>query len=269
MAGRLDKLRSARYISKIDLFKGFLQIPLDPGSREKTAFTVPGRGLFQFKRMPFGLTNAAATFQRLLDRLIGPKMEPHTFAYLDDIIIVTKSFEEHLEWLARVLGKIKDRGLEINPDKCEFCCQQVHYLGFLVNEEGLQSDPDKIEPVLSYPVPRNVRELRRFFGMASWYRRFIPNFASLASPLTTLLKKKQAWSWREEQVQAFERIKRLLVQAPVLSCPDYKIPFCLHTDASSTGLGAVLTQTVEGVEYVLSYASRSLSDPENRYSTTE
>ena len=133
----MQRLRSAKYISKIDLLKGFHQIPIEKHSRDKTAFTVPGRGLFQFKRMPFGLTNAPATFQRLLDRIIGPEMEPHAFAYLDDIIIVTKTFEEHLEWLSKVLNKIKVAGLEINKDKCEFCCTQVHYLGFLVNENGL------------------------------------------------------------------------------------------------------------------------------------
>ena len=147
MTGILDKLRGAGYISKIDLFKEFLQIPLDPDSREKTAFSVPGRGLFHFKRMPFGLTNAPATFQRLLDRLIGPEMEPHAFAYLDDIIIVTDKFEKHLHWLGKVLHKIKEAGLELNPEKCELSCQQVHYLGFLVNEEGLQVDPDKVEPI--------------------------------------------------------------------------------------------------------------------------
>ena len=256
----LDKLRNDKCISRIDLFKGFLQIPLDPGSREKTAFTVPRRGSFQFKRMPFGLTNAPATFHRLLDRLIGLEVEPHAFAYLDDIIIVTRTFEEHLEWLARVLDKIKDAGLEINPDKCEFCCQQVHYLCFLVNEEGLQVDTDKIEPVFKYPVPRNVRELRGFLGIASSYRQFIPNFTSLASPLNCLLKKNHARKLRNEQAQAFKRFKRLLVQASVLSCPDIEIPFCLHTHASLMGLGAVLTQTVKEVEYVLSNASRSLSD---------
>ena len=143
MHGILDELRSARYISKLDLCKGFHQVPLKETSRDETAFTVPGRGLFQFKRMPFGLTNAPATFQRFLDRLIGPEMEPHAFAYLDDMIIVTKTFKEHLEWLSRVLGKIKGAGLEINLDKCEFCYPQVHYLGFLVNENGYRPTPIK------------------------------------------------------------------------------------------------------------------------------
>ena len=269
MNGILDKLRSAKYISKIDLLKGFHQIPLENGSREKTAFTVPGRGLFQFKRMPFGLTNAPATFQRLLDKIIGPEMEPHAFAYLDDIIIVTKTFDEHLQWLSKVLNKIKVAGLEINRKKCEFCCSQVHYLGFLVNENGLQTDPDKIDPILKYPVPRNIKDLRRFLGLASWYRRFIPNYATLATPLTKLLKKTQSWIWHAEQQSAYEEIKLCLSDAPVLACPDFEIPFVLQTDASNTGLGAVLTQTVRDEEHVISYASRTLSEAEIKYSTTE
>ena len=118
-------------------------------------------------------------------------MEPHAFAYLDDIIIVTETFEEHLSWLKKVLDRIKSAGLEINPEKCEFCCPEVHYLSYLVNENGLQIDPDKVAPVLEFPPPRGVKELRRFLCMSSWYRRFIPNYATLASQLTKLLRKKQ------------------------------------------------------------------------------
>lgn len=132
----LRKLRAAKYISKIDLRKGFLQIPLHPDSREITGFIVPGRGLYQFKRMPFGLTNAPATFQRLLDGVIKDSMEPYCFVYLDDIIIVTQTFEEHLEWLKIVLLRLTKFGLQISLEKSEFCTSQVHYLGFLVNKRG-------------------------------------------------------------------------------------------------------------------------------------
>jgi Reverse transcriptase (RNA-dependent DNA polymerase). len=127
----LDRLRSARYISTIDLRSAYHQIPLEESSKEITAFTVPGRGLFHFKRMPFGLTNAPATFQRLLDRLIGSEMEPNVFAYLDDIIVVTETFADHLDWLRRVLRRIVEAGLEVNPDKSKFCRSEVRYLGFL------------------------------------------------------------------------------------------------------------------------------------------
>ena len=145
----------------------------------------------------------------------------------------------------------------------------MRYLGFLVNESGLQIDPDKIEPILNYPVPRNLKEVRRFLGMAGWYRRFIPNYATVVSPLTCLQKKKQRWMWREEQQQAFEQVRRCLSETPVLACPNFEIPFVLQTDASNTGLGAVLSQVVEGNECVISHVSRTLSEAECHYSTTE
>ena len=186
-------------------------------------------------------------------------MEPHAFAYLEDIIIVTETFEEHLSWLMKLLNRIKSAGLEINPEKCDFCCPEVHYLGYLVNENDLQIDPDKVAPVLEYPPPRGVKELRGFLGMSSWYRKFIPNYATLTSPLTKLLRKKQRWVWSEDQQHAFEEVRACLADAPVLSSPDFDVLFELQTDASNTGTGAVLTQTLEGVEYVVSYANRSLS----------
>jgi len=265
----LDKLRSARYISTIDLSQAYFQIPLEKTSRELTAFTVPGKGLFHFKRMPYGLTGAPATFQRLLDRLIGPEMEPHAFAYLDDIVVVTQTFDEHLEWLKRVLDRIREAGLTINPEKSKFCRSQVKYLGFLVQKEGLTVDPDKTAAILNYPPPRNLRQLRRFIGMASWYRRFIPQCATRLEPMTRLLKKNHSWEWGDAQKQAFEAVKFCLITPPTLSCPDFRVPFILQTDASSVGLGAVLAQKVEETEHVIAFASRALSDAEKKYSTTE
>lgn len=251
MSGILDKLRTAHYISTIDLSQAYLQVPLEKNSREITAFTVPGKGLFHFTRMPYGLTGAPATFQRLLDRLIGPEMEPHVFAYLDDIIIVTATFEEHLTWLRKVLKKILEANLTINPTKSEFCCTQVRYLGFLVNKDGLQVDPEKISPILEYPIPIPIKQLRRFLGVASWYRRFILEFATLTEPLTRLLKKNRPWVWTDEQQQAFERVRSYLTTTPTLTCPHFDLPFELETDASSVGIDAILTQTVEGEERVL------------------
>jgi len=269
MNGILDKLRAARYISTIDLSQAYFQIPLAKESREITAFSVPGKGLYHFTRMPYGLTGAPATFQRLLDRLIGLEMEPFAFVYLDDIVIVTPTFEEHMIWLRKVLDRITSAGLTVNPDKCEFCRSQVRYLGFIVQREGLTVDPEKTRPILEYPAPRNIKQLRRFLGMSSWYRRFIPQFATLSEPLTRLLKKGKRWGWGDEQVRAFDRIREHLMAAPTLSCPNFEIPFVLQTDASSVGLGAVLTQTVEGEEKVIAFASRALADPEKKYSVTE
>lgn len=269
MTGILDELRQACYITTLDLSQAYFQIPLTPESREVTAFVVPGRGLFHFLRMPYGLTNAPATFQRLLDRLVGTAMYPHAFVYLDDIIVVTRTFDEHLHWLRQVLQRIRYAGLTINRAKCEFCRSEVRYLGFVVNQKGLLVDPDKIAPVVDYPVPKNLKQLRRFLGMASWYRRFIPEFALIAEPLHRLTKKSQAWEWGEEQQKAFDRIRDALTTTPTLTRPNFELPFTVQTDASSVGLGAVLTQEVDGHERVVAYASRALTDPEKKYTVTE
>ena len=179
----LDKLSSAKYISKIDLSQTFHQIPLAEESKELTAFPVPGKGLFHYNRMPFGLSGAPARFQRLLDRLITPEFEPYAFAYLDDIIVESETFEEHTYWLERVLDAILKAGLTVNREKSEFGCSQVRYLGYLVDRTGMHPDPEKVEPITSYPAPNTLRKLRRFLGMVSWYRRFIKDFATKADPL--------------------------------------------------------------------------------------
>ncbi|XP_011859141.1 PREDICTED: uncharacterized protein LOC105556658 [Vollenhovia emeryi] len=263
MTGILDKMRAAKYISTLDLSQAYFQIPLAKDSREKTAFSVPGMGHYQFTRMPYGLTGAPGTFQHLLDKLIGPEMEPYAFAYLDDIVVATPTFEEHLSWL-KVLDRITAAGLAINPEKCEFCRPQVKYLGFLVQRDGLTVDPEKTQPILEYPRPTNIKQLRRFLGMASWYRKFIPQFVSVTEPLTRLLKKSRRWEWEHDQDSAFEKIRSLLMSPPILARPDFTLPFVLQTDASSVGIGAVLAQTTDDVEHVIAYASRALTETERR-----
>jgi len=173
----------------IDLSQAYFQIPLAEKSREIIVFSVPGKGLYHFTRMPYGLMRALVTFQRLLDRLIDSEMEPFAFAYLNDIVIVIPTFEEHMVWFKKVLDKITSAGLIMNPNKCEFCRSQVRYLGFIVQGDGLTVDPEKTRPILEYPAPRNIKQLRRFLRMSSWYRRFIPQLATLSEPLIWLLKK--------------------------------------------------------------------------------
>ena len=265
----LRKLQDARYISTIDLSSAYHQIPLRKEAQALTAFTVPGLGLFEFTRMPYGVVGGPATFQELSDRIIGPEMEPHAFSYLDDIIIVTETFEEHLKWLAHVLQRIKDAGLTINREKSEFCRSEVKFLGVLVNRDGFKPDPDKIAPILEYPAPKNLKQLRRFLGMASWYRKFLPDFATIAESLTRLTKQSVAYEWGETEQSAFEQIKALIASAPVLHRPSFNHQFVIQTDASDTGLGAVLTQTIDGEERVLCFASRTMTAAERNYSVTE
>jgi len=205
----LDKLRGARYLSTLDLKNGYWQIPLSPESRPITAFTVPGKGLFQFTVMPFGLHSAPATFQRLLDTILGPELEPHVFVYLDDIIIISRTFREHFELLSETFRRLRAARLRLNPEKCRFCVDQLKYLGHIVDREGIRTDPEKVSAVADWPEPQNVKQIRQFLGMASWYRRFIPNFSTVAAPLTKLTKKSAKWSWCSEQADAFTILKNM------------------------------------------------------------
>lgn len=265
----IEKLKEARFISTLDLKQGYWQVPLSVESRPLTAFTVPGKGLYQFVVMPFGLHSAGASFQRLLDKIIGPELEPKAFAYLDDLIIVSKTFEEHLEILREVFERLRRAGLKINPEKCHFGKRELRYLGHIVSEAGIKTDPEKVKAIRDFPTPNTVRKLRSFLGLASWYRRFVDNFAKLTVPLTKLLRKDSKWNWAEDQHKAFESLKDRLTSTPVLSCPDFSKPFCLQVDASGEGLGAALTQKFNNREHVIAYASRLLSDGERKFTVTE
>nr|XP_041632388.1 uncharacterized protein LOC121502744 [Drosophila kikkawai] len=265
----LERLRNAKFISTLDLKNGYWQIPVAPDSRECTAFTVPGRGLFHWRVMPFGLHSAPATFQRALDTVIGPDMEPHAFAYLDDIIVIGSTLEEHVANLGEVFRRLRSANLRLNRGKCHFFQRRIVYLGHVISEAGIHTDPDKVAAIRGLAPPTNLKELRRCLGIASWYRRFVPNFADVVAPMTSLLKKGHKWEWAQRQDQAFQELKTLLTEAPILACPDFAEKFVLQTDASDYGIGAVLTQTIDGNERVIAYASRRLNTAERNYSVTE
>uniref|UniRef100_A0ABD2WYB9 RNA-directed DNA polymerase n=1 Tax=Trichogramma kaykai TaxID=54128 RepID=A0ABD2WYB9_9HYME len=266
----LRKLRAAKYITTLDLSQAYFQVPIKKELRHLTAFTVPGRGLYEFKKMAFGLAGAPATFQTLMDKIISPKLEPHAFAYLDDIIIATETFEQHKEVLKEVLSRLTQAGLTINKEKSHFCCREVRYLGVLVDRDGYRPDPTKIEPIVSFPTPRTLKQLRSFLGAASWYRKFIEKFATIAEPLVKLTRKNIKFTWTEEQEKAFSRMKAMIASVPMLARPiSGNDVFVVQTDASSTGLGAVLTQRINNEEKVLEFASRTMSPAERNYSVTE
>lgn len=268
----LDNLRESRYMSSIDLSKAFWQIPIHESDREKTAFFVPGRGSLKFKVTAFGLSNAPATQQRLVDLLFGPEFELKVFCYLDDIIVISKTFDEHVALLNRVHEKLRLANLTINLAKCKFFRSKLKYLGYVVDEHGLRTDPEKVEAILNFPTPTTKKEVKRFLGTASWYRRFIPNFSTIAGPLNKLTSTKKntpSFTWSPEADKAFIELKSLLVKAPVLACPNFSLPFEVHTDASDFGVGAMLSQTIDGVEHPVAYMSRSLSGAERNYSVTE
>lgn len=263
IADILDNLRDAKYLTSLDLSKSFWQILIKEEDRCKTAFYKPSRGTYQFKCMPFGLTNALATQQRLVDILFyGPEFEHMVFVYIDDIIIVSPTFDKHISLLKRVLNKLKMANLTINFEKSQFFRKELKYLGYIVDCNGLHADPIKTVAILNYKTPSNRKEVRRFLGTASWYRRFVPNFSSLAAPLNKLTsqgKKAPPFEWTTDAENSFKKLKECLVVAPVLSCPDYSLPFEVQTDASDFGIGAVLTQKFNGEEKVIAYMSKSLN----------
>lgn len=223
----LDNLRDARFLSSIDLSKAFWQIRIAEQDRDKTAFYAPGRGTFRFKRTAFGLTNAPATQQRLVD-LLFREFDLKVFAYLDDVIIISDYFNSHVSLLLRVLDKLRQANLTVNLEKCQFFRCQLKYLGYVVDSRGLRTDPEKVEAILNYPTPTCRKDVKRFLGTATWYRRFVPQFSTIAGPLNKLTSNKKGgppFKWTPEADAAFLKLKECLVSAPVLSCPDYDKPF--------------------------------------------
>lgn len=267
----LGRLTGTRFLSSIDLSDAFWQVSLNKDSRDKTAFAIPGKGFFRFKRMPFGLCNSASTLCQLMDYVLGCDLEPKVFTYLDDIIVCTESFEEHLDILKEVASRLKVAGLTINVSKSSFCQQELRYLGFVVSEQGIKPDDDKIAPIQSYATPKNIKDLRRLLGMAGWYRRFIENFAEITAPLTELLKtgKGKSFMWTDEADSAMRTLQNSLTRAPVLANPDYEKEFVIQADASDFGIGAVLVQGSDENEKVIAYFSRKLSTAQRKYHTTE
>ncbi|UYV71403.1 hypothetical protein LAZ67_8003004, partial [Cordylochernes scorpioides] len=264
----LDCLRGARFYSSMDLQSGYWQIDVEESDREKTAFITPD-GLYEFKVMPFGLCNAPATFERMIDNLLKGLKWTICLCYLDDIIVFSDGFEEHLRRLQLVLNCLKKAGLCLNSKKCKFGAKTITVLGHEVSENGIRPDQEKIRAVRDFATPRSLKEVRSFLGLSSYYRRFIPNYAHVAQPLNDLLKKDSAFNWNQEEQNAFEALKSALISEPALGHFDYSSPTEIHTDASNYGIGAVLVQIHKGKERAIAYASRTLNKAEKNYSTTE
>lgn len=267
----LSRLGPCKFISTIDLSKAFLQVPLHPKSRKYTAFSVLGRGLFHFTRMPFGLVNSPATLSRLMDRVLGgTELEPHVFVYLDDIIVVSDTFEEHLIRLREVAARLKTANLSINVQKSKFCVTEVPYLGYILSQDGLRPNPERVEAIVNFERPSSLKALRRFLGMCNYYRKFIPGYSEIALPLTNLLKDKpKTVKWNDLAERAFVQIKELLISAPILVNPDFSRSFSVHCDASDAAIAGVLTQAYEGIDKPVAYFSQKLGTTQQRYCATE
>jgi hypothetical protein len=261
-------LHGSKYYSVLDCYSGFWQINIKEEDKEKTGFSVPS-GHYEFNRLPFGLSNSPSSFQRLMDIVLKNLVGTECFVFIDDVIIFSKSAQEHALRLENVLQIFDQANLQLHSGKCVFAQSQVNYLGFVLSEQGVAASPDKIKAVKNYPLPKNVKDVRAFLGLASFYRKLVENFAAEAKPLTELTKKDRPFTWGPEQQKAFESLKDKLCKAPVLAFPDFSLPFILTTDASKTAVAAILSQIQNGVERPISYASRQLHKAEQAYSASE
>lgn len=273
----LDALGGAKYFSTLDLASGYNQVPVAEGDRAKTAFCTPF-GLFEYNRMPFGLCNAPGTFQRLMERIFGDQSFQTLLLYLDDVVVYASTFEQHLQRLELVFGRLRAHNLKLKLAKCQFFAREVKYLGHVISAGGVATDPDKTRAVAEWPRPRTAKDLRSFLGFASYYRRFVPQFAVHAAPLHQAVAaasgpKKTPDSgrdlgalWDAACEAGFRTLKDRLVSAPVLAYADFAKPFILDIDASFSGLGAVLSQEQEGGRRPIAYASRGLRPTEKNMS---
>ena len=268
----LDNLNGSCIFTLIDLKAGYWQVELDEESIPLTAFTVGPLGFYECVRMPFGLTNAPAMFQCLMATCLDELHLNWCIIYLDDVIIFSKTPEEHVECLAAVFEKISKAGLKLKPSKCEFFKSRINYLGHIVSKNGIETDPKKIEAIQNWPRPKTVHDVRSFLGFTNYYRKFLYKYAQKARPLNQLIsgdnakKKYHKMEWNDEHGQAFQLLKGACMDTPVLAYANYKKPFHLNTDTSKTGLGAVLYQQQDdGTFHIISYTSRSLSKTERNY----
>ena len=265
----LDLLWGTKFFTSLDLASGYWQVGMAADSREKTAFTTQ-HGLYEFKVMPFGLCNAPATFQRLMETVLAGLARDKCLVYLDDILVIGSSFEEHLANLRQVFSRLQKAGLKLKPAKCKLLQREVEFLGHVVSNHGIQADPKKVAAVTEFPKPTDLRALRAFLGLTSYYRRFVPCFSSVASPLYALTRKDTPFEWSSDCATAFTQLKTLLTQSPVLAYPRFSEEFLLETDASGIGLGAVLSQRQpDETIRPISFASRTLQSHEKNYGISE
>ena len=264
----LASLQTGKYFTTLDLSAGYWQIPMNEDSIEKTAF-ITQSGLFEFLVLPFGLTNAPATFQRYMDAITAGLKWKCLLVYLDDIIIFSPTFDDHLRDVEEVLKRLEEANLKLNPEKCFVCQDKLKYLGHIVSSEGIEADYDKIKAIVEMSSPENREELRTVLGGSNYYRKFIPKYAELCSPLYKITHQDTEFIWSASEEKVLQNLKSLLSSTPILRHPDFNYPFELHTDASDNGLGATLIQVINGEERVIMFLSRSLQPEERKWCTRE
>ena len=234
----------------------------------KTAFRTQ-RGQFEFVVMPFGITNAPATFQRMMNALLKEELDAYILVYLDDILIFSQALEDHIHHVRQALQKLRNAQLFARLQKCSFFQKKVEYLGFDVSGDGVKPSPEKLRTVAEWPRPQEVKDVRSFLGLVSFYRRFIRNFSYKARPLTDLTKDGILWHWDDPEEKPFRTLKKSLVTPPVWQMPDFKRPFIVTTDASLVSVGPILEQDFGRGLQTVAFESRKLNPAETRYSAYE
>ncbi|GBM50228.1 Retrovirus-related Pol polyprotein from transposon 297 [Araneus ventricosus] len=218
--------------------------------------------------MPFRLCNAPATFERLMETVLRGLTSEACLVYLDDIIIVGRTFQEHLNNIRKVFQRLQNANLKLSPKKCRFFRKEVSYLGHIISADGVTTDPEKTKAVVYWPRPETVHDLRSFFGLCTYYRRFVRNFSAIARPLHKLTEARSSFNWTEECEKSFNSLKQALITSPILTYPRIDKEFILDTDASNEVIGAVLSQKIGNEECVIAYFSKSLGKPGRNYCVT-
>ena len=264
----LERLAGKQYFCFLDGYSGYFQIFVNPEDQEKTTFTCPF-GTYAYRRMPFGLCNAPGTFQRCMMSIFSDLLEVCIEIFMDDFTVYGGSFDTCLASLDLVLQRCQEKHLVLNFEKCHFMVTEGIVLGHVVSERGIQVDKAKVEVIAKLPYPTNQKEVRGFLGHAGFYRRFIKDFAKIAQPLTHLLHNDVEFEFDEGCKRAFQLLKERLVSAPIIRAPDWNHPFEIMCDASDFAVGAVLGQKIDGKNYVIFYASKTLNQAQKNYDTTE
>lgn len=268
IADIFDQVGGAKYYTVLDMHAGFHHVSMHKDSAHYTGFSTD-RGHYEFVRMPFGLKNSPATFQRLVNECLLGLQGQGCFSYIDDLVIYSQSLEEHVRIFRQLMTRLRKYNLKLEITKCEFLKPKVHYLGHIISQDGLGVDNKKVEAIKKFPVPKTQKNVREFLGLATYYSRFINNFAKTTKPLTALLQKDTKFTWTDETSIAFETVKKLLSEAPLLAFPDFFKEFLVSTDASNIAVAGILSQGEIGKDRPIAYTSRMLRGAEPRYDTYE
>ena len=262
----LDRLHGAKYFTKLDLRSGYYQVRMAEEDIPKTAFNTR-YGSYEYLVLPMGLTGAPSTFMSIMNNILRPYLDDFVVVYLDDILIYSNSFEEHMVHLEKVLKLLREHKLYAKESKCEFCLNEVKFLGYVVSSEGLKVDPAKVEAVKEWPVPASVSDVRSFLGFVGFYRKFINNHSKIVAPMSDLTKEcnGKIFKWNAEAQEAFEKMKAALCAAPILVLPDPRLPYVVTTDASGYAIGACISQDQGKGLQPIAYMSKKMLPAETRY----